>query len=239
MSIENKILEMVKNENPSNPMVFVQNIVKEYSLEKMNMAILNCNECKISNCNKTIGYGNPNASILLVGENALPDHQKPEYSDCPIPFGCGEERVFLAFLEELCVDTSSLYVINSVQCMPVDSCGALRVPTVNERLKCRTYLDYTIETVKPLLIIAVGGVSVNNLNEDIGKQGIMNLRGNMFTYRGIPVMPTCHPKVANMLGDGGESTQRIKTEYTNYVKSDLKVAIDFFKSTYPDINIFK
>ncbi len=56
---------------------------------------------------------------------------------------------------------------------------------------CISYLHEQIDIIKPKVLVALGGTAVEGL---LGKTvGIMKLRGNWQTYRGIPLMPTYHP----------------------------------------------
>jgi DNA polymerase len=56
---------------------------------------------------------------------------------------------------------------------------------------CLPYLHEQIDLIRPKVIVALGGTAVEGL---LGKTtGIMKLRGNWHTYRGIPLMPTYHP----------------------------------------------
>jgi DNA polymerase len=56
---------------------------------------------------------------------------------------------------------------------------------------CIPFLHEQIDLIKPKVLVALGGTAVEGL---LGKTvGIMKLRGNWQTYRGIPLMPTYHP----------------------------------------------
>jgi DNA polymerase len=74
--------------------------------------------------------------------------------------------------------------------MPAGSSGNCK-PTPAEMQTCIPYLHEQIDLIRPRVLVALGGTAVEGL---LGKTaGIMRLRGNWQTYRGIPLMPTYHP----------------------------------------------
>jgi DNA polymerase len=55
---------------------------------------------------------------------------------------------------------------------------------------CIPFLHEQIDLIQPKVLVALGGTAVEGL---LGLTGIMKLRGQWQTYRGIPLMPTYHP----------------------------------------------
>jgi len=87
----------------------------------------------------------------------------------------------------------SVYIANILKCRP-DTPGQAsgnRKPTPEEMQTCIPFLHEQIDLIQPTVLVALGGTAVEGL---LGKTvGIMKLRGNWQTYRGIPLMPTYHP----------------------------------------------
>lgn len=224
---QKQIYEIVKKANPGDPLAYAQNAVKSLSIDVLNNAITecaDCNRCNKAKIKKTLFNGNPNAVILIIGESVSKDQ-----------FDCEEEYLFpfendnsYKYLEEnfnyLNLDLNNIAFINSVNCyFSKDDDNNKRPPTVQERLNCKTFLDYAIKVVNPMLIICLGAVAVNGINEEIGKQNISKIRGNYFYYRGIPVMPTFHPAFFDNLLDSSEELAEIR--YNNF-SEDISKAIN-------------
>lgn len=231
--IQQQIYELVKNANPDNPLAFVHNIVKPLAKEKLDNCIFECDACGICSLNqKTITYGNPNAPIMIIGESCS-EHQNSAMS---IPFDDIYGNKLKEVLNELCVSKHSIFYINSVNCFPhryVRDKVVGRAPTMEERKECKVFLDYAIDMVRPLLIICLGAVAVNGINEEIGMSNINNIRGEYFFYRDIPVMPTYHPKL--FLNE--DNDEELNIEYEKKFKEDISKAINWANEEYSNLNI--
>lgn len=236
MNIEEQIYNLVSQANPDNPLAFVQNIVKPMAKEKLDEYIIDCDECEIS-CNsvKTITRGNPNAPILIIGESVSTEQQELGQITFPL---CNDKASdnLNQVLSYLNVNEDAIFYINSVNCYPSRN-GNKRSSTVKERNNCKTFLDYAIKLVDPLLIICLGAVAVNGINEEIGKQKITDIRGQYFTYRGIPVMATFHPGYFNELD--GHIPDELIEEYYQQFTSDITTAITDLHNQCGHLNIIK
>ena len=237
--IEDNILELVKKAQPDNPISFVHNIVKPYAIEKLNNYIKDCQDCGICNCVKTITSGNPNASVMIIGESSTEDQQYSD-SNYDVPFNNSSGEILNKVLDNLNINKDEIFFINSINCFPHREDGEAlvkRSPTKTERTNCKLFLDYALKTVQPLLIICLGGVATNGINEEIGKQNISKIRGKYFMYRGINVMPTYHPGYFIEL----EKLQKFDSEYIDNLKwdlvNDLEKAFYDLHDQYPELNI--
>lgn len=193
-SIEDKILALVKLADPSNPVEYVQNIIKKYAIDKINSGIRNCSDCDLCNFGtKTISFGDINSKILLIGESvSVEQYEKGDAITVPLLDTDGEtlERALAA----INANKKALYMINSVNCYPAKNNNGnivKRIPGVKERTTCKQHIDRIIDIMKPNVIIALGSVSANALSPV--KLSIMESRGKQFDYRGYPVIPTFHP----------------------------------------------
>lgn len=234
MSTEKQILDLVSKVDPDDPISYVQKIVKPLAKEKLDKYILGCDDCEIScNSKKSLSKGNPNASIMIIGESVSQEQQDRD-SKVVYPFDDKAGEYLKEILEYYNVNEKQLFYLNSVNCFPTRN-GVRRSSTVTERNNCKVFLDYAIKTVDPLMIICLGAVAVNGINEEIGKQKISDIRGKMFSYRGIDIMPTFHPAYFIEL-DGKVPDELIETYHSQFVE-DIGSAIEYLKSKYENIKI--
>lgn len=239
MELESQILELVQKANPDNPISFVHNLVKPLAKAKLDNYIIDCNDCDISNCTKSIPVGNPNASILIIGESCTEDQQEDEVADT---FDNEHGEVLNNVLNELNINKDEIFFMNSVNCFPhrvVNDLQVKRSPTKTERTNCKVFLDYALKMVEPLMIICLGGVATNGINEEIGKQSISKIRGEYFMYRGIPVMPTYHPGYFSELQKSCKFDKEYVDNLYNDFYSDIQTAFNDTHNEYPELNIIK
>ena len=85
------------------------------------------------------------------------------------------------------ISREEVYIANIIKCRPPQN----RNPLPEEVANCRGYLDAQIDIIKPALIATLGSVAIKTLVS--GTEGVMRLRGQTLSYRGIPVVPTFHP----------------------------------------------
>jgi DNA polymerase len=86
------------------------------------------------------------------------------------------------------------YLSNVVKCRPPSA----RLPQAAELQQCAQYLQREIDLVKPKLILAMGRFATQLLLQEYPEQVALPLgkqRGNVYRYRGIPVVVTYHPKL--------------------------------------------
>jgi uracil-DNA glycosylase family 4 len=101
------------------------------------------------------------------------------------------------------------YIANVVKCRPERN----RNPEPDEVAACSPFLMGQIDTLQPAVILALGNFAVQTL---LGtKEGITKLRGRVYPYRGIVLVPTFHP--AFLLRNPGP-------EYRRMAWDDLKLA---------------
>jgi DNA polymerase len=82
---------------------------------------------------------------------------------------------------------TNTFIANIVKCRPPNN----RDPLPEESEACQSYLERQIEILKPDAILSVGRISSQVLT---GKpSGIGALRGKVYRYRGIALVPTYHP----------------------------------------------
>lgn len=80
-----------------------------------------------------------------------------------------------------------VFIGNVLKCRPPQN----RSPQPEEARACFHFLEDQIDLVKPRVICALGGHAANNLLER--DDPMYKLRGRVFSYRGIDLVPTYHP----------------------------------------------
>ena len=157
-------------------------------LRQRAMACVKCSHLASSRKNVVFGVGDINAQLMFVGEAPGADEDIQGQ-----PFVGKAGQLLTKIIETMGLRRDSVYIANILKCRP-DTPGQAsgnRKPTPEEMQTCIPFLHEQIDLIKPKVLVALGGTAVEGL---LGKTvGIMKLRGNWQTYRGIPLMPTYHP----------------------------------------------
>ncbi len=143
-----------------------------------------CKRCKLCEGRKNIvfGEGSPEADLMFIGEGPGRDEDIQSR-----PFVGEAGKLLTSLIEKLGMKREEVYIANIVKCRPPHN----RNPEGDEIAQCRPFLQKQVEIIKPGVIVCLGKVSANVLLEV--DTAITRMRGNFFTYSGIPVMPTFHP----------------------------------------------
>jgi DNA polymerase len=157
---------------------------KETALKALKNEIGDCQRCMLSKGRKNIvfGEGNSEAKLMFVGEG--PGREEDLQAR---PFVGDAGKLLTRLIEKMGLKREEVYIANIVKCRPPSN----REPEEDEIATCSPFLERQIEIIKPKVIIALGKISAQHLTES--KIPISKLRGNFYTYKGIPVMPTFHP----------------------------------------------
>ena len=154
-----------------NPLETARVMLAPYNMQVLNTKINTCTLCSSTN-NKEISYGNPNANILIITDDAT-DIQ--EYKD-----------LFKDLLNRSNIVQSDIFITSSVRCICKRSDNKYRLPSYTELKNCKQYTDFTIDFVKPDVIISMGATALNqfipdnvnfleNVNKDTYYKGIFTL----------------------------------------------------------------
>lgn len=144
-----------------------------------------CQRCALAKTRKNVVFsdGNPEARLMVVGEAP----------------GAQEDKTGLAFvgpagklLDLLLASVGlsradSAYICNVLKCRPPGN----RNPLPEEIQECTPFLRSQIDVISPQAILAVGAFSGQFLTgkaEPLGR-----LRGEVYSYHGVPVVVTYHP----------------------------------------------
>jgi uracil-DNA glycosylase family 4 len=129
------------------------------------------------------GEGNPDASLLLVGE--APGRQEDELGR---PFVGRSGQLLTKILEEDGMPRSDVYITNVVKCRPPNN----RTPTPQEAAVFKKLLLVPeINIIRPKVILTLGSVALEAILENGAK--ITKIRGTQQHKNGYIVVPTYHP----------------------------------------------
>ena len=158
---------------------------KESAMVLLREEIGDCRKCKLSQKRTHIvfGEGNPDARLMFIGE--APGREEDVQAR---PF-VGEAGMLLTrLIEKMGLKREEVYIANIVKCRPPMN----RDPEKDEIQQCREFLERQIDIITPDIIMSLGRIAASTLmgNE---KLKITAIRGKIFDYRGIPLVPTFHP----------------------------------------------
>jgi DNA polymerase len=177
------------------------------ALAAQERALQGCTRCKLSKSRSTIvfGVGNPAARLVVIGEGPGEEEDKQG-----IPFVGRAGQLLTKMLASVKFDRDrDCYICNVVKCRPERN----RNPEPDEVAACNPFLLAQLETVQPVVILALGNFAAQTL---LGtKEGITRLRGRAYSYHDIVLVPTFHP--AFLLRNPGEQYKRMAWD-------DLKLA---------------
>jgi DNA polymerase len=153
-------------------------------LEKLREVALECTRCKLAGGrNKVVfGEGDPDAALVFVGEAPGAEEDKTGR-----PFVGRAGKLLTKIIASIDLTREQVYICNVLKCRPPGN----RAPMPDEVTACSPFLHEQLAVIGPKVICALGGPATTTLLRT--RQGITRLRGRLFWYRGIPLMPTFHP----------------------------------------------
>lgn len=164
---------------------------KEAAIAQLRERALVCQKCPNLASSRTqvvFGVGDIHAQVMFVGEAPGADEDAAGE-----PFVGKAGQLLTKIIQAMGLSREQVYIANILKCRP-DTPGQAagnRKPTLAEMKTCSPYVLAQIDLIRPKAIVALGGTAVEGLLGNF--TGIMRLRGNWQTFRGIPVMPTYHP----------------------------------------------
>lgn len=159
--------------------------VRAFNYETLRNVALGCQRCGLAEERKQVVFadGSRTARLMVVGE--APGAREDATG---LPFVGPAGRLLDLLLAT--VDLSredSVYICNVIKCRPPGN----RNPLPGEIEACAPYLRRQIELVSPEAILAVGTFAGRLLT---GKDSTLgNLRGDVYSYEGVPLLVTYHP----------------------------------------------
>jgi DNA polymerase len=147
-------------------------------------SIRDCRMCGLSEGRRTVvfGSGSPNADLMFVGEAPGADEDRTG-----LPFVGSAGALLTRMIEAIGFQREDVYIANVIKCRPPGN----RDPMPAELQTCRPYLERQVALIQPVAICALGRFAAQTLLETGEPLG--ELRGRLFSYRGIHLIPTYHP----------------------------------------------
>lgn len=158
------------------------------SLDELRSALLAFDGCGLKKTARQLVFadGNPNATVMLVGEAPGRDEDAQG-----LPFVGRSGQLLDKMLAAIGLDRSTVYIGNVIYWRPPGN----RTPSTEERAMCEPFIRRQIQLVRPKVMMTLGGSALSTLFE-VG-QGIMRTRGQVLDYVDgdltIPTVPTLHP----------------------------------------------
>ncbi len=155
------------------------------TLDAIREDIGDCTRCKLHRLGRrqvVFGVGNPNADLMFVGEAPGADEDIQG-----IPFVGRAGQLLTKIIEAIGLKRDDVYIANVIKCRPPEN----RNPEPDEVETCEPFLFRQIETIKPKVIVALGTFAARALLKT--QDPISRLRGRVYDYRGVKLIPTFHP----------------------------------------------
>jgi DNA polymerase len=156
------------------------------ALDAARTEALACVKCGLCEGRTQVVYagGFPRHPLMFVGE--APGFHEDQQG---VPFVGRAGQLLTDIITAMGFDRNEVYIANVLKCRPPEN----RDPLPHEIEACWPWLEQQIDLVKPRVICTVGKYSAQLLTGAGPKATIGTLRGKVFRYKGIPVVPTYHP----------------------------------------------
>ncbi len=167
-------------------------MMKEQCLDIVRQKCSGCKGCTLASTRKNVVFGSGNAEtakVVFIGE--APGEMEDESG---MPFVGRAGQLLNEFLVNAGISREDdLYIINTVKCRPPEN----RVPTDEEKMACRKFLNAQIDIIKPRAIVLCGATALKSFVELDKKTTISKIRGQWMTINvdGVdyPAMTIFHP----------------------------------------------
>lgn len=141
-----------------------------------------CDELARTRTQTVFGVGNPEARIVFVGEAPGADEDKQGE-----PFVGRAGQLLNDIIKACRLRREDIYICNVLRCRPPGN----RLPSPEEAVNCREYLDGQIAIVNPEYIVCWGACAAKNLLGS--EEAITKMRGKFYKYGRAKVLCTYHP----------------------------------------------
>jgi uracil-DNA glycosylase len=153
-------------------------------LDALARAAAECERCGLSQGRTQVvfGRGSPHAELVVVGE--APGGEEDRTG---LPFVGPAGKLLDLLLLAVGFEREAVYICNVLKCRPPGN----RDPRPQEVAECASHLHAQLEEIGPRVLLAVGRFAAQMLAGSDASMG--QLRGQVHSYRGIPVVATYHP----------------------------------------------
>jgi uracil-DNA glycosylase len=154
--------------------------------EALREVALSCTRCRLAETRTQVVFsdGVVDARLVVVGE--APGANE-DASGLPFVGAAGKYLDLLLRSVGLSRE-DSVYICNVIKCRPPGN----RNPLPDEIAACAPFLQKQLELIRPEALLAVGSFAAQSLT---GREGVAlgKLRGEVHSYRGVPLVCTYHP----------------------------------------------
>ena len=174
-------------------------------LEAVKAVAATCSACSLhlGRDKAVFSKGNSNASIMICGMVPATEENK-----VGVPFVGRAGKLLDEILQDVQLSLEDVYITNLVKCFL-----AAGLPLKQEWIDtCFPFLLTQIVLIEPKIIITLGKDATHNLLNLDPKLPLGKVRGKVFDYRDIKVIPTYHPSF--ILRRGG----KVSPDYTTCVE---------------------
>ncbi len=153
-------------------------------LEEIRRDLGDCRRCKLcaERTNIVFGTGNSVAKLVFVGEG--PGYDEDHKGE---PFVGKAGQLLTKIIEAMNLTRGKVYICNIIKCRPPGN----RNPAPDEIKACFPFLERQLDAIRPDFICALGTFAAQTLLDS--DEPISKMRGRLYNYRGMKVMPTYHP----------------------------------------------
>ncbi len=167
------------------------------TLATLEKEVLHCTKCPLhkQRTHVVFGEGSPHAELLFVGE--APGFNEDKQGK---PFVGRAGQLLTRIIKAMHMTREEVYIGNILKCRPPNN----RDPDEDEMRACFPYLKQQIKLIKPKVICALGRYAAQKLSGS--DTNISRLRGHVFYFEGIKLVPTFHPSYLLRNPKGKRST---------------------------------
>jgi DNA polymerase len=158
------------------------------TLDLLCSSLVGCTRCKLAKLGRSqvvFGTGNPNASIMFVGE--APGFYEDRQGE---PFVGAAGKLLNELLESAGLSRKDVYIANVIKCRPPNN----RDPEPDEVDTCKPFLMQQIDTINPKVICTLGNWATRTLLSR--NVGITKVRGRAIRHEKYIIFPLLHPAAA-------------------------------------------
>lgn len=165
---------------------------KQQLLNTLKAKYRECTSCPLAKqgrSNVVFGHGNPNATLMFVGEGPGRDEDLQA-----LPFVGRAGKLLTKILQAMGLEREDVYISNIVKCRPPNN----RAPLPNESQTCKSQILFEeMKIIQPKIICTLGATATRELLEQdqpqISQTSISKIRGTFIPFKNTLVMPTFHP----------------------------------------------
>lgn len=146
--------------------------------------VAECQACKLCGGRTQVvfGTGLGDADLMFVGE--APGFEEDRRG---VPFVGAAGELLTRMIEAMGLSRDDIYIANVIKCRPPNN----RDPEADEIAACEPLLKRQIALVEPRIICTLGRFAAQTLLKTSTSMG--RLRGRLYDYEGVKVIPTYHP----------------------------------------------